>query len=304
MKLLITGGAGYIGNELTNILANDAKIEEIIIYDNLSRKNFNSFLQTTKLNSNIRFVKGDILDSRKLRESLTGVDIVVHLAAKVSTPFANQDPHYLDQVNQWGTAELIYAVEQSSVSKFIYTSSTSVYGDTPKAANEDTTPKPITFYGISKYKGESHVERLGKHINAHVVRCGNVYGISPSMRFDAVINHLMFDANFTNKISISGNGNQSRAFIHIQKLTRALYNLIESDVDSGTYNLVDKNLTVLEVAETIKVMYPGLEYLFINQELGLRNLNVNPKSKISDCFDIQDSELLDELKEFKDKFSY
>ena len=76
------------------------------------------------------------------------------------TDLSNTDPHFYEQVNHWGTAEVVYAEEESNVEKFIYLSSTSVYGTEATLANESTLPSPQTFYGISKLRGEEHVNRL------------------------------------------------------------------------------------------------------------------------------------------------
>src|SRR5688572_26496380 len=111
MKVLVTGGAGYIGTELISLLIAQENVTEVIVYDNLSRLNFNIFLGLKlKNHSKLSFQKGELLDSRGLRKALKGVDVVYHLAAKVTTPFANTDAHTYEQVNHWGTAELVYAV--------------------------------------------------------------------------------------------------------------------------------------------------------------------------------------------------
>jgi UDP-glucose 4-epimerase len=207
MKVLITGGAGYVGTVLTKHLVTYPEVDKIIVYDNLSRKNSNLFLGDRLPNSEkVELVVGDILDLRKMKRILQDVDAVFHLAARVSTPFANIDADFHEQVNHWGTAELASAVEESNVKKFIFTSSTSVYGASGDFIDERQEPDPKTFYGISKYRGEEHVKRLMKKHNALILRCANVYGYSRSMRFDAVINRFMFDANFTKRIQIHGNG--------------------------------------------------------------------------------------------------
>ena len=158
MKVLVTGGAGYIGTELITALVNNPLVDQVIIYDNLSRPNFNMFLGLRlQKHHKITFVKGELLDSRALKKHLQGVDVVYHLAAKVTTPFANADAHAYEQVNHWGTAELVYAVEESNVKRFIYTSSTGVYGSSKIPAHEDTLPDPQTFYAVSKLRGEQHV---------------------------------------------------------------------------------------------------------------------------------------------------
>ncbi len=306
MKVLITGGAGYVGTELTKVLVKDSQIKEILIYDNLSRLNYNLFLGKRLKNfEKVNFIAGDILDSRKLQQILRGVDVVYHLAARVTTPFANTDAHFHEQVNHWGTAEVVNAVEDSDVQKFIYTSSTSVYGSSTEFLNEESIPNAKTFYGISKLRGEDHVKRLLKKINTYILRCGNVYGYSKSMRFDAVINKFMFDANFNNRISIHGDGKQSRSFVSVSLLSDTMLKLVTHDVPSGIYNIVDKNYSILDIVDVLKVLYPTLEFIFINQHLSLRDLKVSPDSSLRKFIDYTNpSDLYAELQDFKQRFSF
>ncbi|HYG01303.1 MAG TPA: NAD-dependent epimerase/dehydratase [Chryseosolibacter sp.] len=306
MKVLVTGGAGYIGTELTSMLIARPDVDQVVIYDNLSRPNFNFFLGL-KLNNHgkISFVKGELLDSRALKKVLKGVDVVYHLAAKVTTPFANADAHIYEQVNHWGTAELVYAVEDSDVKRFIYISSTGVYGSSNIPAHEDKQPDPKTFYAVSKLRGEEHVRRLIGKIDTYIMRCGNVYGYSKSMRFDAVINKFVFDANFNKLITIQGDGKQSRTFIHIEMLSKALANLLTADLPGDVYNVVDKNLTVLDILDVLKELIPPLEFIFINQHLRLHELNVKVNPLITDTLGIRSTRTLkEELREFLTKFSF
>lgn len=305
MKILITGGAGYIGTELTHQLLQNPAVSEIIIYDNLSRKNYNLFLGHNKLpDQRIKFVLGDILDSYKLRKVISEADIVYHLAAKVLTTFSNDDPHLFEQVNHWGTAELSYALENSKVQKVIYISSTSVYGATDDQIEEDTEPQPRTYYGISKYNGEKMIARLADRLQPYIIRCGNVYGYNRSLRFDAVINKFMFDAHFTNRITIQGSGLQQRAFVHIDKVGRDLATLPGKDLAPGTYNLVDKNLSVMDVVDSLKDVYPSLETLFILQDRKSRSLLINPEGPLNAVSDYRPVSLLDELYNFSKQFTF
>jgi len=305
MTILITGGAGYIGAELAYALAENHGVKKIIVYDNLSRGNYNLFLGKKINNKKIQFIAGDVLDSRKIHQVLKGVDIVYHLAAKVSTPYANIDSHFFEQVNHWGTAELIYAIEQSPVKKLIFMSSAAVYGAGHDMVDESTAPNPNSHYAISKSRAEEHVKRLfNKPIETIILRCGNVYGYSKSMRFDAVINKLMFEANFNGRISINGNGRQFRSFIHIDKVTHILSQLLSNNIPSGIYNLSDKNLEIMQLVDTLKEIYPNLEFLFINQHLHMNEIRVNPASKLYSHIPLPSSQLLDELKAFKENFSF
>jgi UDP-glucose 4-epimerase len=304
MKVLITGGAGYVGNELTYELLQDVSVEKIIIYDNLSRKNYNLFLDTKYDEGRVKFVRGELLDSRKLRSVIEGVDVVYHLAARVSTPFASEDSHLFEQTNHWGTAELIYAVEDSSVKKFIYTSSTSIYGAYDQMIDIDTNPNPKTFYGSSKLRGEAHVQRLFDKIPSYILRTGNIFGYSPSVRFDAVINRFLFDANFIGRIQITGNGEQKRAFIHIDRVVNVLRNLLNTELPSGIYNLVEKNMSINEIANVIQELYPDLEMIFVNQHLMMREMKVKPDERLNHLITIEDISFKEELNSFKEKFSF
>jgi UDP-glucose 4-epimerase len=116
----------------------------------------------------------------------------------------------------------------------------------------------IAFYSISKLRAEQHVRRLAEKMNTIIVRLGNVYGYSKSMRFDAVINRFMFDAHFTHRITVNGSGHQHRSFIHIDKTTDILSQLICKNIPGDTYNLADKTLSILDIIEVMRTSTPIL----------------------------------------------
>lgn len=304
MNILITGGAGYIGFALAEKLAENPAVDKIVLYDNLSRHNENVFFGKLVHHEKFHLVRADILDGRKLNNALKNIDIVYHLAAKVITPFANQDPHFFEQINHWGTSELVDAVEKNNIKKLIYLSSASVYDRIVEEATEDTIPNPNTYYGISKLRGEEHIHRLLNTSSKYIIRCGNVYGYSKSMRFDAVINNFMLQANFENKISIHGTGAQTRAFIHIENAAEALSKLVDAEIPSGTFNLVTKNLAVNDIAEAVLELYPSCERIFVNQHLNLGSIKVSVKSTLWDHITINENSLLEELLAFKEKFAF
>jgi len=306
MNILITGGAGYIGTELIGKLSQNPEVDRIVIYDNLSRGNYAMFTGPKYPNTDkIKLIEAELLDSRKLEKALEGIDVVFHLAAKVTTPYANIDAHYFEQVNHWGTAELVYAVEKSDVKHFIYTSSIGVYGASTTEIDEDTIPNPRTFYAVSKLRGEEHVQRLENKIKTHIIRCGNVYGFSRSMRFDSVINKWIFESNFNNQITIHGNGKQGRAFLNIEVLCDALDQLLTKEVPSGIYNLVERNMTMMDIVDILKAINPPLEFIFINQHLNLKSISVDTNIKLKKYLNIKPIATFDEeVKAFSAQFSF
>ena len=306
MNVLVTGGAGYIGTELVNLLVSNPSVDKVIVYDNLSRMNYNLFLGLKlQKHPKLTFVKGELLDSRSLRKVLKDIDVVYHLAAKVTTPFDNSDSHVYEQVNHWGTAELVYAVEESKVKRFIYTSSSGVYGSSSGAVSESTIPNPKTFYAISKLRGEEHVRRLFDKIDTYIFRCGNVYGYSKSMRFDSVINKFVFEANFNRIVTVQGDGKQSRSFIHIDRVAKALNNCLTTDLSGGIYNLVERSIKIFDIVDELKQLVPELEFIFINQHLKLRELSVKENIDVNKRLGINHAQSLKkELEEFLSRFSF
>lgn len=303
MNVLITGGTGYIGYALVkHLLENTPESVNLTVYDNLSRGNYNFFFHLPPTNR-VRFIRGELLDSRLLNKEVELADVVYHSAAKVTTPFADQDSHMFEQVNHWGTSELVQAVERHPVEKFVYLSSMSVYGRVEEQTNESSPLHPESFYGFSKQRAEAHVARLfDQKIDTYIIRSGNVYGYNPSLRFDAVINKFMFDAHTRGRIKIQGSGEQHRAFIHVNKIAYALGSLLEGKIPSGIYNLAEHNLSVNYIANTISELYPNLERLYINQHLQMREIQAELPVKLSQHINWPDVTFADELKQFKEAF--
>ena len=305
MKVLITGGAGYIGTELAYLLDKNPKISELVIYDNLSRKNYNVFLGNLKMSKKMRFIKGDILDSRRLSKELENTQIVYHLAAKVTTPLADHNPHEFDQINNWGTAGLTYLIEKSNIKKVIFASSVSVYGASENLLNININPNPKTFYGISKMNAEEHIGILQKpKFQTYILRLGNVYGYSKSMRFDSVINKFVFESNFFKRIKVFGNGNQLRSFIHINRLTQLLYGVAFDNIPSGTYNVVENTFSINQIIEILKTIYTNLETVYVNQNTKMRSLPIAQDDRLSQFIKSDKDILIRDLERFKKDFCF
>ncbi|MDX1476090.1 MAG: NAD-dependent epimerase/dehydratase [Saprospiraceae bacterium] len=305
MKVLITGGAGYIGYSLVSQLLEDVDhLHSITIYDNLSRQNYSFFTEARFDHKPVRFILGDILDGRSLERALQDVDCVVHLAAKVTTPFADHEAHQYDQVNHWGSAQVSRAIERSDVQKVIYLSSISVYGSRREAVDETIDPNPHSFYGISKLDGERQFGLLADSRQLYILRSGNVYGYNPSYRIDAVINRFMFNANFIGRIQINGSGDQYRSFIHVDKIAHCIVGAINDKYPPGLYNAVEHNLSINEVAAEVRTLYPGLDSIHVNYSLKLRDVRTAVPCRIFDHVALPEQSFHDELVAFKESFSF
>ncbi len=301
MKIFITGGCGYVGYSLVKNLSQCDFVDSITIYDNLSRPSINFFFgQPNEGLANIRFIKGDLLDGYKIGRSLRGHDVVIHLAAKVSTPFSESNIHEFDQVNNWGTAVLSSEVERTpSVAHLIYLSSVSVYGNSNGIElNVDSAVAPQSAYGQSKLKGEKHIMRLANRLNVSVLRSANVFGFNPSIRLDSVVNRFMFDANYLGRIEVHGTGNQKRAFIYIQSLAEFIIYEIVKD-GSGVRNLAQFNLSINDLVDEVKALYPATSIFRLDQHLSMRSVAVQIDKNKS-----EGEEFTRLLLSFKEHFKY
>ncbi|MDH3651424.1 MAG: NAD-dependent epimerase/dehydratase [Saprospiraceae bacterium] len=305
MRILITGGAGYVGYSLVKKLIEDADaVHSVTIYDNLSRKNYSFFTEAQFNHKPIKLIHRDILDGRSLVKALENIDCVIHLAAKVTTPYSDTEAHLFDQVNHWGTAHLADILEDSPVKKVIYLSSISVYGNSVAPVDESSPTNPMSFYGISKLNGEKQINRLSENKNVYILRSANVYGYNPSYRIDAVINRFLFQANFLGRITLNGRGDQYRSFIHVNKLASAIRDVIDIDLPTGIYNIAEHNMMIKEVAEQIASLYPSLEMLQSNLNMPMRNISTILPGKIFDYISLADISFETELQNFKSQFSF
>lgn len=266
MRVLITGGCGYIGFSLIEQLDATNEITEIVIYDNLSRNIYPVFF--AKFSEKVRFIQGDILDERKLEKAMRSIDCVVHLAAKVNSPLSDIETQHYDQINNWGTSILVNLVEKSAVEKIIYLSSGVVYGNTKnELATVDFPVNPINHYGKSKLLGEEHTLRLKDKISTYILRVGNVFGVNPAIRMDTVMNKFIFRAIFNNQVMILGDGSQIRSFINVEVLARKLKKyILQEGTISKIANVSTFNYSIEEIAYFMKEnLFPDLQIRYLNE---------------------------------------
>ncbi|MDX2191436.1 MAG: SDR family oxidoreductase [Bacteroidota bacterium] len=303
MHILITGGAGYIGSYVASQLLLDNSIKKVTIYDNLQSGNYSLFQQKLSSKEKLAFVQADILDSRKLKQSLKGVDIVIH-AAGINDFDGTKDAHLLEQINHWGTSEVCNAIEQSDVKSVIYLSDCQVYSTMDEHISEENEPNPETPYAFSKFRGEGHLYRLPTKTKHIVLRTGIVFGNQFSSKYEGMVNKMMFDAHFKGRISILGNGRHMISITSLAYLSYLIQKLIANNASSGSYLAVEQSLQVLDLVEVVKEIYPELEFIFINPHLQLKGSNFKLPGKIKSIIDLESLNLTKELSTFKNNFSF
>lgn len=300
MKILITGGAGYVGCSLVERLVRDDRVDQVIIYDSMMRRQYGMFADPQINGRKLSFLQADILDNHSLAKALIGVDVVYHLAAKVVAPDSDSDSQQFEQINNWGTANVVYEVAKSSVRRFIYLSTAYVYGRGDEVRKVTGTPSPHSFYGISKWRGEEHVRTLPDHIDTYIIRSGTCYGYNPCTRFDLFINKFLFEAHYFRRIVIHGDGSQVRPFIHIDKATQSLSALTHSELPSGVYNLLEYNASVMEIVAKLIEVYPDLEYQYVNRHITMSHVMVEPSEEIAQYIPYLPKSFAEELGQFRD----
>lgn len=219
-KVLVTGGAGFIGSNLVEVLLNQNN--EVICLDNFStgkRENIKDFIEHT----NFRLIDGDITKPADCNEAVKAVDYVLHQAALGSVPRSIQDPFTTNQVNISGFLNMLIAAKDAKVKRFVYAASSSTYGshpDLPKV--EENIGKPLSPYAITKYVNELYADVFSNLYDIEVIglRYFNVFGRKqdPNGSYAAVIpKFIKLLVNYESP-EIYGDGTQSRDFTYIDNV--------------------------------------------------------------------------------------
>jgi UDP-glucose 4-epimerase len=229
-KILVTGGAGFIGFHLSKRLSD--LISDLTVYDNLSSGKMENVKDAGKL----KFVKGDILDLKKLF-SVEKADLIYHLAAQVVVPYSMENPLIDFENNAKGTLNVLEKARKDDA-KLVFASSAAVYGNpTQLPTNEEYGFHPVSCYGLSKVVGEEYCgmykDQYG--LDVTIVRFANVYGL----RCHGVIHDFLDKiAKNPGKLEIIGTGLQSRDFVHVSDVVDALLIMGSDESTNGkTYNI-------------------------------------------------------------------
>ena len=249
MKLLVTGGCGYVGSLLVGELL-DAGHQ----VKSIDTQWFGNHLKEHQNLINIKKDTRDISDN-----DLENIDCVIHLANIANDPSVELNPSLSWEVNVLATQQLIEKSINAKIKKFIFASSGSVYGikDEDKVV-EDLPLVPISVYNKTKMIAERTIKSYSKDIKVYSVRPATVCGWSPRMRLDVSVNMFTWQALQNNLITVFG-GDQVRPNIHINDMVRVYSHFLNNDIEPGFYNAGFENISILDIAKQIAKKLPDTE---------------------------------------------
>ncbi len=221
MKVLVTGGAGFIGSHLVEQLLSAGDL--VCVLDDLSTGKRANLPRHDAL----EFVEGDIRDTKLVHRCIQGVEAVVHLAAIASVQASIHDPLRTHQVNFDGTLNLLEASRRMGIQRFLYACSAAVYGDTASIpVSEGVAPNPLSPYAVDKLSGEYYLLHYHRkyHLPVSSFRFFNIYGPrqDPSSPYSGVISIFMDHLQHNQPVTVFGDGTQTRDFVYVTDLVELL----------------------------------------------------------------------------------
>jgi len=218
LKILVTGGAGFIGRYLVDFLLPQ---NEVTIYDDLtnsSKKDIESLIE-----KGAKFVNEDILDYQKLQKSCVGFNLLIHLAAKSDVADSIIHPEITNEVNVTGTENIMKCCIENKIKKIIFASSAAVYADSKMPVTENIKINPLSPYGKSKLAAEQKIKKNSVKFGVHAIslRIFNVYGKGQNYQYAGVISKFIKNISKDRSIEINGDGEQTRDFVSIFDVIKA-----------------------------------------------------------------------------------
>jgi nucleoside-diphosphate-sugar epimerase len=283
MKILIVGGAGYVGGVVTDLLIKNKY--NVTVYDSL--------LYEDQYMKDCPFILGDVRDESKLKGLFNKFDTVVWIAALVGDGACNIDPKLTNEIN----FKSVEFLSQNFNGRIVFFSTCSVYGAQNQLLNENSSVNPLSLYASTKLKAENAL----KNKNAIIFRLGTLFGLSDKfarLRMDLVVNTLTAKAFIENKINVFG-GEQYRPLLHVRDAAKAIYESISSK-EVGIFNLSLDNFKIIDIANAIKDHFPSLEILIEDIPFqDTRNYRVDNSKSLNLLNFKADILLLDGIKEIK-----
>ncbi|MCX6926604.1 MAG: NAD-dependent epimerase/dehydratase family protein [Verrucomicrobia bacterium] len=249
MRVLVTGGAGFIGSHIVEHLQGQA---EVRVLDNL-RSGFKHNLAGLAH----EFIEGSILDRDLVRQAVQGVDYVFHLAAMISVPESMAKPIECTEINTNGTLVVLEEAAKAKVKKLVLSSSAAIYGDNPTVPKVETMfPEPKSPYAITKLDGEYYCKMFAEEgrVRTACLRYFNVFGPrqDPKSQYAAAVPIFIDRALKQEPITIHGDGEQTRDFIYVKDIAAANAYFATQSPEGGVFNVAyGRKITINDLAGTI-----------------------------------------------------
>lgn len=285
MKVLVTGGSGFIGSHVVDKLKE--KGVEVRVYDGIM----------PSYRTDIEFYQGSILDTSALGFAMNGVDVVFHLAAVADVKDVYNEPHYSESINVRGTINVLEAARKVGIKRIIYGSTTWVYSEADTDKVDESTPlhAPTHLYTATKLAGEYYCQAYIKLYNMEItiLRYGIPYG--PRARDGAVIPIFVKKALNGEPLTLAGDGSQFRKFIYVEDLAEGNVLALKTIAKNKIYNLDGKEkISIKQIAETIQKILGNVKIKYvparpgdfsgkeISSELAKRELSWEPKTSFEE----------------------
>lgn len=259
MKILVTGGAGYVGSILTPLLL--SKGYQVRVLDNLMYGQ--STLLPCFFDKKFEFIKGDIRDKAVVKKAMSGIDFIIHLAAIVGAPACKKDERLAKEVNYQGTVNLQEA--RSPSQGVIFASTGSNYGSVEGICTEETRLNPLTSYARTKVDAEKKLMDSG---NVVVYRFATAFGLSPRMRLDLMVNDFTFQAVKNGSLLVYERW-YKRTFIHVKDMAKSLVFALENfaQMANNIFNVGNESLNYTK-EEIVRIIQKKVNYYLHFVDIG------------------------------------
>ncbi len=253
MKVGITGGAGYIGSTLIKELL--SRKHEVVSVDNETIGSY-EYLIENEIADEDHLIKGDIREVDLLEKHWKDCDVIAHLAALPGLVPCNNKPEEAVSVNVYGTYNVLKAANKLGIKRIVFCSSAAVYGKPRKLpVTEKHELNPLNLYGVTKLSGEKilNMFNLNEGLSTVNLRFGNIYGVGLYTRWDTVIPKFVKQALKGEQLTIYGDGESSRDFVHVKDITNAIILSISTPKIGGeTFNVGGETLNINELAKIVE----------------------------------------------------
>jgi len=271
MDVLVTGACGYIGSALVPLLRADDRVDNVVVFDDLTSGSPRALLGT--LGDGLEFRRGDVREYGDVESAMRGVDRVIHLAAVTGAASTHDRREETFAINYDGTENVLTAAGKLGVDHIVFASSCNVYGRaTSTDIDETVDPDPINPYAETKLESETLLREYCEEFDmtGTALRMATNFGHSPGIRFNLVVNYFVFRALTDRPLTVYGDGSNWRPFIHVRDAARA-YAEAACDPDAWdepVYNVgsMDSNYQISEIADIVADEVAPVDVTYLEDE--------------------------------------